>query len=151
MTLREIRNGIIRLLRDYTDVPNITGEDLEVTKNYFSLVKDGEEEILPTFQIAVNPVSASVAAAGYHRDKSVFVDISYLEARYTSNESIQQRLDEISEILFPCFQIGGRAFAPMLSFNITDGIGHCTFTLEWTDTVSFGTEEPPAGEINISL
>lgn len=151
MTATEIRKGIIKLLRECTDVENITGEDLGQSKNYFALKRDGEENVLPTFQVSVETASAAIAAAGHHRDKIVYVDISYIEQRYTSSDSIQQRLDELEEIFLPYFKIADRAFTPVLSFNITDGIGHCTFTLEWTDMVPVETAEPLAGEINISL
>ncbi len=151
MKLTEIRDGIIRLLRDNTDVPNITGEDLELTKDYFALEKDGSEEVLPTLQVDVQPATMSTAAAGYHRDRSAVVDIGYLEARYTSSRALQEKLDEIAGILLPYFRIGDRAFSPVLSFNITDGVGHCVFIMEWTDTVPFTVKEPPAGEIEISL
>ena len=78
MTLTEVRDGIIRLLREKTEVPNITGEDLELTKDYFALEKDGNEEVLPTLQVDVQPVTMSAAAAGYHRDRSVIVDLSLI-------------------------------------------------------------------------
>ena len=151
MTLTEVRDGIIHLLREKTEVPNITGEDLELTKDYFALEKDGNEEVLPTLQVDVQAVTMSTAAAGYHRDQSAIVDIAYLKARYTSNRALQEKLDEIAGILLPYFCIGDRAFSPILSFNITAGIGHCVFTMEWTDTVPFKIPEPLAGEIEIKL
>lgn len=151
MTAVDIRHGITRLLREKTDVPNITGEEIEAAKDYFSLAKDGGERVLPTFQVNVQPVSCSAAAAGYHMEKSVFVDISYMEERYTSRKALQERLDQLQEILLPVLFIGDRAFSPVLSFDITDGIGHCTFPLSWTDTVPFETDEPSAGEIEIRL
>lgn len=149
MTFLDIRKGIIRLLRDNTDVENITGEDLETTKDYFSSDRDGNEATLPAFLVGVQPVSVNNSAAGRHMEKSAYVDISYMEERYTSRESIQKRMDEVAALLLPALWIENRAFSPALSFNITDGIGHCTFPLAWTDTVPFEAEEIPAGEIEI--
>lgn len=154
MTVEDIRAGIIRLLRekeDVTGVKNITGEDLEQTKDYSSLLKDGEGKTLPVLQVLVDPVTDRAAAAGYHRDKSVLVDISYMEERYTSRRNIQRMLDMLSGIFLPYFRIGDRAFTPVLSFNITDGIGHCTFPLEYTDTVSVRIPEPLAGAMELDL
>lgn len=151
MTAEDIRAGIIRILRDNTDVENITGEDLEQTKDYSALKEDGEGKTLPVLQVLVDPVTAGTAAAGYHRDKSVLVDISYMEERYTSRRNIQRKLAELERILLPYFRIGDRAFTPILSFNITDGIGHCTFPLSYTDTVPVEVAEPPAGEMELGL
>lgn len=151
MTAVDIRRGIIRLLRDNTDVPHITGEEIEAAKDYHTLAGDGDEIILPTFQVNVQPVSGKAAAAGYHMKKSVFVDISYMEARYTSRKALKERLEELQGILLPVLMIGDRAFSPVLSFDITDGIGHCMFPLEWTDTVSFEEKEPSAEKMEIRL
>lgn len=154
MTAEDIRAGIIKILRekqDVTGVQNITGEDLEQTKDYAALSKDGEGKTLPVLQVLVDPVTASTAAAGYHRDKSVLVDISYMEERYTSYRSIQRMLDILSGILLPYFRIGDRAFTPVLSFHITDGIGHCTFPLSYTDIVPVEVPEPSAGEMELDL
>lgn len=151
MTAEDIRAGIIRILRDNTDVKNITGEDLEQTKDYASLKKDGEGKMLPVLQVLVDPVTAGMAAAGCHRDKSVLVDIAYMEERYTSRRNIQRRLAELEGILLPYFRIGDRAFTPVLSFQITDGIGHCTFPLNYTDSVPVEITEPFAGAVDLNL
>mgnify|MGYP001051397352 CR=1 FL=1 len=151
MTTEDIRAGIIRILRENTDVENITGEDLEQTKDYSALKKDGEGKTLPVLQVLVDPVTASMAAAGCHRDKSVLVDISYMEERYTSRKNIQRKLAELERILLPYFRIGDRAFTPVLSFGITDGIGHCTFPLNYTDAIPVEVKEPPAGAIDLNL
>ena len=154
MTAEDIRAGIIKILRekqDITGVGNITGEELEQTKEYSALLKDGEGKTLPILQVLVEPVAESTAAAGYHRDKSVLGDISYMEERYTSRRSIQRMLDMLAEIFLPYFRIGDRAFSPVLSFQITDGIGHCTFPLEYTDIVPAEVPEPPAEEMELDL
>ena len=67
MTAEDIRAGIIKILRekqDVTGVENITGEDLEQTKDYAALQKDGEGKTLPVLQELVDPVTAGTAAAG---------------------------------------------------------------------------------------
>lgn len=154
MTAEEIRAGIIKILREkegVTGVRNITGEDLEQTKDYSALLKDGEGKTLPVLQVLVDPVTAGTAAAGYHRDKSVLVDISYMEERYTSRRSIQRMLDILEGILLPYFRIGDRAFTPVLSFQITDGIGHCAFPLKYTDIVPVAVPEPTAGELEMDV
>lgn len=154
MTAEEIRAGIIKILRekeDVTGVKNITGEDLEQTKDYSALLKDGEGKTLPVLQVLVDPVTAGTAAAGYHRDKSVLVDIAYMEERYTSRRSIQRMLDILSQILLPFFRVKDRAFTPVLSFQITDGIGHCIFPLEYTDIIPVELPEPAAGELEMDM
>lgn len=152
MTAEEIRAGIIKILRDKVeDVKNITGEDLEQTKDYSALEKDGEGKTLPVLQVLVDPVTAAMAAAGAHRDKSVLVDIAYMEGRYTSRKNIQRRLAQLEGILLPYFRIGDRAFTPVLSFHVTDGIGHCTFPLSYTDTVPVEVTEPTAGAMDLDL
>ena len=152
MTAEEIRAGIIKILRekeDVTGVQNITGEDLEQTKDYAALQKDGEGKTLPVLQVLVDPVTAGTAAAGYHRDKSVLVDISYMEERYTSRRSIQRMLDILSGILLLYFRVGARALSRVRSFQITDGIGHCSPPLESPDIVPVEVPEPLVGEIEL--
>lgn len=151
MTVEDIRVGLISLLREKTDVVNITGEDLENTKDYASLEKGADGQTLPTLQVMVTPVTAQAVAAGHHMDKSVLVDITYFEDRYTSIRILQKRLEELQNIMLPYFKIGDRAFSPVISSNITDGAGHCVFTLEYTDTVPFDVDEPLAEEISIEL
>ena len=151
MTVEDIRVGLIRLLREKTDVINITGEDLENTKDYASLEKGADGQTLPTLQVMVTPVTSQAVVAGHHMDKSVLVDITYFEDRYTSIRILQKRLEELQNILLPYFRIGDRAFSPVISSNITDGTGHCVFTLEYTDTIPFEEDAPPAGDISIGL
>lgn len=151
MTVEDIRAGIIRLLREKTLVVNITGEDLENTKNYASLQKGADGQTLPTLQVMVSPVTAQMACAGHHRDRSVLVDIAYFEERYTSNRQLQKMLEALQDILLPYFMVGDRAFSPVISMNITDGVGHCIFSLEYTENVSCEEDEVEAGEISIGL
>lgn len=151
MTVEDIRGSLIRLLREKTEVPNITGEDLENTKDYAFLAKGTDGQTLPTLQIMVSPVTSRISCAGCHRDRSVLVDITYFEERYTSNRSLQKMLEELQDILLPYFIIGDRAFSPVISVNITDGAGHLVFTLEYTDSVPMKEEEPLAGEMSMRL
>lgn len=151
MTVEDIRTGLIRLLREKTDIVNITGEDLENTKNYASLQKGADGQTLPTLQVMVSPVTAQMACAGHHRDRSVLVDIAYFEERYTSNRQLQKMLEALSDILLPYFMVGDRAFSPVISMNITDGAGHLVFTLEYTDSVPVEDEESLAEEMSMRL
>ena len=64
MTLEEIRAGIIRLLREGTDVENITGEDVTQAKRF------------PLLHVQLTPLNYGAAAAGMWRDKQILVDIS---------------------------------------------------------------------------
>lgn len=151
MTVEDIRAGLIRLLREKTDVVNITGEDLENTKDYASLQKGADGQTLPTLQVMVSPVTSQVSCAGHHRDRSVLVDITYFEQRYTSNRQLQKMLEDLQDILLPYFMVGDRAFSPVISMNITDGAGHLVFTLEYTDSVPVPEDEPLAEEMSMRL
>lgn len=151
MTAEDIRAALIRLLHEKTDVVNITGEDLENTKEYASLQKGMDGQTLPTIQVMVTPVTNKVSCAGYHRDRSALVDITYLEARYTSNRQLQKMLEELQDILLPYFMVGDRAFSPVISMNITDGAGHLVFTMEYTDSVPVEEEDALAEEMSMRL
>lgn len=124
MTLEEIRNGIIRLLRENTDVGNITGEDVTQANGQ------------PLLHVQLTPLSLSAAAAGYHTDKEILVDISYMESLITSNRSIYAMLERLDRIFRPYFKIGDRAFTCSAQPEITDDIGHYRFTMRFTDTMA---------------
>lgn len=98
MTLEEIRAGIIRLLREGTDVENITGEDVTQAKRF------------PLLHVQLTPLNYGAAAAGMWRDKQILVDISYMEELHTSNKKIYAMLERLDGIFSPFFRIGDRAF-----------------------------------------
>lgn len=131
MTLLDIRDGIIRVLRENTEVEDITGEDLTQT--------DG-----PFLHLQLVPLSSKTAAAGYWVDKEVLVDIAYMEKLVTTNEKIYLMLEKLDEAFKPFFFICDRAFAPPAQMDITDDIGHYKMTLSFTDTVPFEEKCPLA-------
>lgn len=133
MTLEDIRNGIIRLLRENTDVGNITGEDVTQANGQ------------PLLHVQLTPLSLSAAAAGYHTDKEILVDISYMESLITSNRSIYAMLERLDRIFRPYFKIGDRAFTCSAQPEITDDIGHYRFTMRFTDTMT-GVAPGPTAE-----
>ena len=134
MTLKEIRNGIIRLLRaGIPEIENITGEDASQTEGY-----------MPLLHIQLQPLSCATAAAGHFRDKSVLIDIAYMEKLITENGRIYGMLDRLEEIFKPCFRIGDRFFTCDAQMDITDHIGHYKMILQFTDTVPFEVLEPAA-------
>ena len=89
MTLEEIRAGIIRLLREGTDVENITGEDVTQAKRF------------PLLHVQLTPLNYGAAAAGMWRDKQILVDISYMEELHTSNKKIYAMLERLDVIFSP--------------------------------------------------
>lgn len=132
MTLQEIRQGIIQLLRSGTKVDYITGEDVSQAKE------------LPLIHVQLEPMSYRTAAAGCHVEKEILADISYMEELTTSNKSIYAMLEQLDGIFRPYFRIGDRAFTCDAQMGITDDIGHYMFTMSFKDMVSF--EEPEAAE-----
>lgn len=134
MTLTEIRNGIISLLRsEIPEIANITGEDATQT-----------EGNMPLLHIQLMPLSSNNAAAGHFRDKRVLIDIAYMEKLITENGRIYGMLDRLEEIFKPCFRIGDRFFTCDAQMDITDHIGHYKMILQFTDTVPFEVLEPAA-------
>lgn len=125
MTLQEIRQGIIQLLRSGTDVQFITGEDVSQAKE------------LPLLHVQLEPLSFQTAAAGYFSEKTILVDISYMEELHTSNTGMYEMLERIDRVFRPFFRIGDRFFTPDAQLNITDDIGHYTFTLHFYDAEEF--------------
>ena len=136
MTLEEIRAGIITLLRQGTDVEYITGEDVKQAKQ------------MPFLHVQLIPQNFVTAAAGYHTQKEILVDISYMEQVVTDNRSIYVMLETLDRIFRPYFKIGDRAFTCDGRPSITDDIGHYMFTINFTDTVPY-TESGPAEELRI--
>lgn len=136
VTLVDIRDGIIRILRENTEVEDITGEDITQS--------DG-----PFLHIQLVPLSSKTAAAGHWIDKEVLVDIAYMEKLVTANENIYRMLEELDGIFKPFFLICDRAFSPPAQMDITDDIGHYKMTLKFTDTVPFTIMEPLAENLRI--
>lgn len=137
VTLDEIRAGIIRLLREGTDVPNITGEDVSQAK------------AMPLLHVQLEPLSYRTAAAGYHADKEILMDISYMDQLVTSNHSIYAMLERLDDIFRPYFRIGSRAFSCDAQMGITDDIGHYKMTLKFCDTEPFEVPEPVADTLQV--
>lgn len=137
MTLADIRNGIIRILRENTDMEFITGEDITQSENEAFL------------HIQLVPLSFKTAAAGHWVEKEILIDIAYMEKLVTTNEKIYRMLDRLDEIFKPFFIIGGRAFSPPTQMDITDDIGHYKMTLKFMDAVPFAAQEPLAENLKV--
>ena len=60
----------------------------------------------------------------------------------TSNKSIYAMLEQLDGIFRPYFKIGDRAFTCDGQMNVTDDIGHYTFTMSFTDAVPYKEPEP---------
>lgn len=132
ITLGEISNGIISILRKHMEIEYITEEDLSNT--------EGQEFL----HIQLIPLKSATAAAGHFVDRQIFVDIAYMEKLHTSNRKIYEVLDRLDQAFKPFFRIKDRAFAPAAQTDITDDIGHYKMTLEFTDTLP--SEEGPLAE-----
>lgn len=130
MTLTDIKNGIIKLLRENTEVEDITGEDISRTEGKALL------------HVQLVPLSSKAAAAGHFIDKAVLVDIAYMEKLVTSNAATYEMLEKLDGIFKPYFVICGRAFSPPAQMDITDDIGHYQMTLEFTDSIPFEEKYP---------
>ncbi|MCM1192713.1 MAG: hypothetical protein NC389_09830 [Acetatifactor muris] len=137
MTLLDIRNGLIKILRENTEIEDITGEDI---------TQSGSGSFL---HIQLVPLSSRTMAAGHWIRKEILVDIAYMEKLVTSNEKIYAVLDKLDGIFKPFFHICGRAFSPPAQMDITDDIGHYKMTLEFNDAVPFADEEPLAENLRI--
>lgn len=132
ITLREISTGIIKVLREHSDIEYITQEDMSNTE---------QQEFL---HIQLIPLKSATAAAGHFVDRQIFIDIAYMERLHTSNARIYEVLDMLDAAFKPFFRIKDRAFSPPAQMDITDDIGHYKMTLEFTDTVP--QEEGPLME-----
>lgn len=136
MTLDEIRKSIIALLREHTDVEHITGEEV------FQAKQDGGEVVMPLLQLQLQPLNFHTAAAGFFTEKKVMVDISYMEEVTTSNRNTYAMIETLDGIFRPILRIGDRNFTIHADTNITDGIGHYTFILAFTDQNPMEPEAP---------
>lgn len=140
-TLKDIKLAVIRKLREGTDVLNIYGEEIH-------------RKCFPLFQVNIVPNTAATAAAGYHTDKNVMVDVIYMEEDFTSYEKNYGMLEQIDSILRPVLQVGDRFFTIQnASMGITDQVAHYKFYLEFTDTGSRmeDTSMPVMEELEINL
>ena len=140
-TLEDVKLAVIRKLRDGTDVRNIYGEEIR-KKSY------------PLFQVNVIPNTFATAAAGYHTDRNILVDVLYMEEDFTSYEKNCGMLELVAGILRPVLQVGDRHFTVRnASMEITDQVAHYKFYLEFTDTGNRtgDTQVPVMEEIGIRL
>lgn len=139
--LDDIKLAVIRELRKGTDIPNIYGEEIH-------------RKCFPLFQVNIVPNTAMTAAAGYHTDKNVMVDVIYMEEDFTSYEKNYGMLEKIDSLLRPVLQVGDRFFTIQnASMGITDQVAHYKFYLEFTDIGSRreDTSVPVMEELEINL
>ena len=137
MTLEEIRAGIIRLLREGTDVENITGEDVTQAKRF------------PLLHVQLTPLKPPAAPPGPRRDQHNREDSAPREALHTSNTKIYAMLERLDGIFSPFFRIGDRAFTCSSQMAVTDDIGHYMMTMAFTDTVPFEVPEPVGTKLEV--
>lgn len=137
ITFIDIRNSVIALLREKTVIENITGEDVEQARQC----------ALPLLHVQVIPVTSKMAAAGYQNDKSIMVDIAYMEDLETSNENLYKMLDLLDGIFKPYIIVRNRVFTiENAEMSITDDIGHYMFLLNFTDTTNYNPNTEPLAE-----
>lgn len=142
ITLNEIKLALIKKLRNGTGVKNIYGE--EINKKSF-----------PLLQISIMPNTFRTAAAGYHTDKNILIDIIYMEEDFTSYSENYQMLETIDRLIRPVLSVGERNFTvENASMEITDYVGHYKFFLEFTDSgtiISSDTTVPTMEELGMRL
>lgn len=150
----DIKNAVIKKLRDGTDVEIIISEDAEQVKEHLAAVGGTNEpgEPVAMFIVQVEPVTISTAAAGLHAEKNVLVDISYMEDLQTSRQKLNEMLERVDRIIRPVLSVGDRHLTIQTArTNITDGIGHYVFNLEYVNAVPALVEEPMAESLEANL
>lgn len=133
ISLNDIKKAVIHCLRGKTDVGNIYGE--EIYKKQF-----------PFFQVILIPGGSVTAAAGYHTEKNLMVDILYMEEDYTSNEKNYEMLELLDRIIRPVLPVCDRNLTVEAAvMEITDSVAHYKFSLNFTDITG------KSGDIDIPL
>ncbi len=128
-TLNDIKLAVIRELREGTDIRNIYGEEIH-------------RKEFPLFQVNLVPGSFSTAAAGQHTDKSILVDVLFMEEDFTSYEKNYEMLEAIDRVLRPVLAVGNRKLTVRdATMDITDHVAHYKFYLEFTDVGNVPGEE----------
>lgn len=131
ITLQDIRAAIIWLLRQYTKVEHIHGEEIR-------------QREFPLLYVELIPAEVRTAAAGQHTEKNILVDLLYMEETYTSNEKNYQMLEQLDSIIRPVLQIKDRSITiETAQMEITDGVAHYKFYLNFTDQTGHREEPEP--------
>lgn len=133
ISLNDIKKAVIHCLREKTDIRNIYGE--EIKNKHF-----------PLFQVVIIPGGSATAAAGYHIEKNLMVDILYMEEDYTSNEKNYEMLELLDGIIRPVLTVCDRNFTVESTvMEITDSVAHYKFSLNFTDIIG------KSGDMDIPL
>lgn len=150
----DIKNVVIKELRGGTDVEIIISEDAEQVKEHLAAAGEANEpgEPVAMFIVQVEPVTTGTAAAGLHTEENVLVDISYMEDLRTSRQKLNEMLERVDRIIRPVLSVGDRHLTIQTArTNITDGIGHYVFNIEYVNAVPTLAEEPVAESLVFKL
>lgn len=139
ITLKDVKNAVIKVLREGTTIKTITGED-RLKMEY------------PLLYVQLEPLSSATSAAGLHTDRAILIDITYQQERITSNEELYEMLELLDSLIRPILTVKDRNFTIQnADFQVTDEIGHYTFQINFTDILKEPNDEPLVEHMEIKI
>lgn len=132
--LNEIKKALTRRLDRHFPDMHIVTEDVE------QLAGTGGTAF-PLLHVQLEPMGSSLAMGADTKDKAVLVDITFMEASKSRNETIYEVRDRMEEALGDGIAVCGRYLhIQTVGSTVADDLLHVTATLEYNDDYPKGQE-----------
>ncbi len=138
MTNNEIKEAVVRVL----DGAGFRVFDEDVTSTHL--------ELGPLVLVTIEPVAMALSCGGIQRRKSMIVDCAYLHGQKANRAAMYDALEAMNDALVPAFTVGDRRLKPdHVRNNITDGVAHLIFDLDFFDLAIESEPEEMIKTLNI--
>ncbi|MCI8766129.1 MAG: hypothetical protein HFG58_16585 [Lachnospiraceae bacterium] len=134
VTLNGIKKSLTRLIGEAFLEANVFTEDIEQ-------IGTADGKAFPLIHIQLNLQGSELAMGADTRDKTVLVDITYMEESRSSNQTLYDVQERLELAIGGGFFCGNRYLhVESISGNIADDLLHVTFSVTFNDGI------PQAGE-----
>lgn len=134
VALNGIKRALTRLISEAFPEANVFTEDIEQ-------IRAADGKAFPLLHVQLNLQGSELAMGADTRDKTVFIDITYMEESKSSNQTLYEVSERLGLAIGGGFFCGDRYLhVESVSGSIADDLLHVTFS------VTFNEGIPQAGE-----
>lgn len=143
--LNDIRKAMTKLLSEHFSDIHILAEDIEQAKAQ-------NIEVFPLLHVQLVPLGSELEMGADTRNKTILVDITYMEQGKSSNTSMYQMYDRLESAFGSGIQAADRYLhIGAFSGTIADDLLHMTFQLIFNDGIPVEREDYELfGELQIT-